>query len=167
MSNTNSSRTLAGKVALVTGGSRGIGAAIAKALADQGADVAVSFASSADKAKQVVKQLEVQGVRAAAFKADQADGKEVESLVKSIPRPEKVTAKAFEAVAEELFDRIMQMTDNAGAMDEHRACNYLGMRYPAVYATAADAFGRNCSLTATPSTRLLSSSWMLHIVTLR
>ena len=84
MSNTNSSRTLAGKVALVTGGSRGIGAAIAKALADQGADVAVSFASSADKAKQVVKQLEVQGVRAAAFKADQADGKEVESLVKSV-----------------------------------------------------------------------------------
>ena len=73
---------------------------------------------------------------------------DVDSLVKSIPRPEKVTAKSFEAVAEELFDRIMQMTDNAGAMDEHRACNYLAMRYPAIYATAADAFGRNCSLTA-------------------
>ena len=79
---------------------------------------------------------------------DQIYSFDVELLVKSIPRPEKVTAKAFEAVAEELFDRIMQMTDNAGAMDEHRACNYLGMRYPAVYATAADAFGRNGSLTA-------------------
>jgi PatG C-terminal len=68
--------------------------------------------------------------------------------IKSIPRPEKVTAKSFEAVAEEIFDRIMQMTDNAGAMDEHRACNYLAMRDRAIYATAADAFGRNCSLTA-------------------
>ena len=73
---------------------------------------------------------------------------DVDSLVKSIPRPDKVAAKSFEGVAEELFDRIMQMTDNAGAMDEHRACNYLAMRYPAIYATAADAFGRNCSLTA-------------------
>jgi hypothetical protein len=73
---------------------------------------------------------------------------DVDSLVKSIPRPEKVAAKSFEAVAEEIFDRIMQMTDNAGAMDEHRACNYLAMRDRAIYATAADAFGRNCSLTA-------------------
>ena len=44
----------------------------------------MSYASSADKAKKVVKELEAKGVRAAAFKADQADGKEVESLVKSI-----------------------------------------------------------------------------------
>ena len=43
-------KPLAGKVALVTGGSRGIGAAIAKELADQGADVAISYAASTDKA---------------------------------------------------------------------------------------------------------------------
>ena len=43
-------KTLSGKVALVTGGSRGIGAAIARELSDQGADVAISYASSADKA---------------------------------------------------------------------------------------------------------------------
>jgi hypothetical protein len=42
----------------------------------------------------------------------------------------------------------MQMTDNAGATDEHRALNYLAVRYPAIYATAADAFARNGSLTA-------------------
>jgi 3-oxoacyl-[acyl-carrier protein] reductase len=86
MSNINSSSTLAGKVALVTGGSRGIGAAIAKALADEGADVAVSYASSAEKAKQVVKELEAKGVRAAAFKADQADGAAVEALVKAVAK---------------------------------------------------------------------------------
>jgi len=38
------------------------------------------------------------------------------------------------------------MTDNAGATDEHRALNYLAMRYPAIYATAADQFARNASL---------------------
>jgi PatG C-terminal len=51
-------------------------------------------------------------------------------------------------VAEELFHRIMQIADNPGATDEHRALNYLVVRYPAVYAAAADAFGRNASLTA-------------------
>ena len=40
------------------------------------------------------------------------------------------------------------MADNAGATDEHRALNYLAVRYPAVYATAAEAFTRNSSLTA-------------------
>jgi hypothetical protein len=73
---------------------------------------------------------------------------DVDTLVKSIPRPGKVPAKEFEATAREIFDRIMQMADNAGATDDHRALNYLAMRYPAVYATAAEAFSRNQSLTA-------------------
>lgn len=71
-----------------------------------------------------------------------------DSLVKSIPRPKEVSAKEFTPAAEEMFMRIMQMADNAGATDEHRALNYLAVRYPAIYATAAEAFGRNSSLTA-------------------
>jgi len=72
-----------------------------------------------------------------------------DALIKAVPRPDKVAAKEFEPAAEELFDRIMQMADNAGATDEHRALNYLAVRYPAIYAKAADAFGRNSALTGT------------------
>jgi hypothetical protein len=69
------------------------------------------------------------------------------ALIKSIPRPEKTTAAQFGPVAEELFNRIMQVTDNAGATDSHRALNYLVMRYPGIYSKAAEQFGRDFSLT--------------------
>lgn len=68
------------------------------------------------------------------------------TIIEAIPRPEKITAEQFGPAAEELFDRIMQLTDNAGATDEHRALNYLAMRYPAIYAMAADAFARDFAL---------------------
>jgi hypothetical protein len=71
-----------------------------------------------------------------------------DSLIASIPRPEAIPAERFAEAAAEVFDRIMQMTDNAGATDEHRALNYLTVRYPAIYAAVADAHARNLSLTA-------------------
>lgn len=79
---------------------------------------------------------------------DQIYSFDTDALIKAVPRPGKITVEKFGPIAEEVFARIMQMTDNAGATDEHRALNYLAVRDPAVYATAAEAFGRNCSLTA-------------------
>lgn len=70
-----------------------------------------------------------------------------DALIKAIPRPEKTTAAQFGRAAEELFNRIMLMTDNAGGTDDHRALNYLAMRYPAIYAKAAEEFARDFSLT--------------------
>ncbi|WP_424919456.1 SDR family NAD(P)-dependent oxidoreductase [Streptomyces sp. wa1064] len=64
---------LAGKVALVTGGSRGIGAATALRLAEEGADVALTYVSAADKAQEVVKAIEALGRRGLAIQADSAD----------------------------------------------------------------------------------------------
>lgn len=65
--------TLTGKRALVTGGSRGIGAAIATALADQGADVAITYAGSADRAAAVVDAIRAKGRDATAIQADSGD----------------------------------------------------------------------------------------------
>lgn len=79
---------------------------------------------------------------------DQIYSFERAALIKAIPRPEKTPATQFGAAAEELFDRIMQVTDNAGATDEHRALNYLAMRYPAIYAKTAEEFSHDFSLTS-------------------
>jgi hypothetical protein len=70
-----------------------------------------------------------------------------DAFIKSIPAPKEVKATDFRPSAEEVFDRIMQMTDNAGATDEHRALNYLAVRYAAIYAKAAEQFARDFSLT--------------------
>jgi NAD(P)-dependent dehydrogenase (short-subunit alcohol dehydrogenase family) len=90
---------LKGKAALVTGGSRGIGAAIAKALAAAGADVAITYSASPDKAAAVVKAI---GGKAVAIKADSADSKAVQDAVAQ-------TAKAF--------GRFDILVNNAGIAD--------------------------------------------------
>jgi 3-oxoacyl-[acyl-carrier protein] reductase len=72
---------LTGKVALVTGGSRGIGAAIAKRLARDGAAVAITYAHAQQKADEVVHAIEAAGGRALAIRADSADAEAVKSAV--------------------------------------------------------------------------------------
>jgi NAD(P)-dependent dehydrogenase (short-subunit alcohol dehydrogenase family) len=73
--------TLTGKRALVTGASRGIGAAIAKALAAEGADVAITYEKSAESAAEVVSAIKAKGRRAVAIQADSADVAAVQASV--------------------------------------------------------------------------------------
>src|SRR6266851_3026241 len=75
------SKQLEGKIALITGGSRGIGAAIAKRLAADGANVAITYTKGADAAATVVKEIERGGRKAIAIQADATDAGAVETAV--------------------------------------------------------------------------------------
>jgi 3-oxoacyl-[acyl-carrier protein] reductase len=77
---------LQGKRALVTGASRGIGAAIAKTLAAEGADVAITYEKSADRANEVVRAIREQGRKAVAIQADSADVTAVQSSIEKTVR---------------------------------------------------------------------------------
>lgn len=77
-------KTLIGKVALVTGGSRGLGAVIANNLAEAGANVAISYVASDDKAQAVVNNLKAKGVQAIAIKSDQADTAAAKLLIENV-----------------------------------------------------------------------------------
>jgi 3-oxoacyl-[acyl-carrier protein] reductase len=79
-------KELAGKVALVTGGSRGIGAAIARRLAQEGAAVALTYVSAADKAQAVAKQIDADGGRVLVIQADNADPGAVTAAVERTVR---------------------------------------------------------------------------------
>ncbi|RJQ66872.1 3-oxoacyl-ACP reductase FabG [Pseudonocardiaceae bacterium YIM PH 21723] len=73
--------TLTGKIALVTGGSRGIGAAVARTLAAKGADVAITYAHNKDQAEQVATDLREQGVRALTLRLDVTQADEITAVV--------------------------------------------------------------------------------------
>ncbi|MFG3258494.1 SDR family NAD(P)-dependent oxidoreductase [Streptomyces sp. NPDC048172] len=91
--------SLAGKVALVTGGSRGIGAAIALRLAEEGADVALTYVSGPERATDVVARVKETGARALAIRADVGDATAAQAMVE-------------ETVAE--FGRLDILVNNAG-----------------------------------------------------
>jgi hypothetical protein len=71
-------------------------------------------------------------------------------FISAVPRPQTIPQDQdaqFRAAIEEVFDRIIQIADNAGATNEHRALNYLAMREPAIYVRAAESYQQNESLT--------------------
>ena len=72
---------------------------------------------------------------------------EYNDFIKSI-RSESVTDEKFKAIARETFLRMMQLADNIGSTDKHRALNYLSVRYPAIYVKAAEELERNFLLTS-------------------
>ena len=114
------SKNLEGKVALITGGSRGIGAAIAKRLASDGANVTITYTKGADAAESVVKEIERAGRKAIAIQADAADADAVkaavEKTVKTFGRLDilvnnagTAVPKRFEETTLDELDRLMDI----------------------------------------------------------
>jgi 3-oxoacyl-[acyl-carrier protein] reductase len=128
---------LNGRVALVTGGSRGIGAAIAVRLARQGADVAVTYREAADSAAKVVREVEGLGRRGLALQADSADPAAVRAAVDrtaaELGRLDVLVNNAgvfpfgpFEQVSLEELDRTIAIHERAAFVAAQAASRHLG-----------------------------------------
>src|ERR1700720_784709 len=113
-------RKLEGKIALITGGSRGIGAAIARRLASDGAKVAITYAKGADAAASVVEEIERDGGKAIAIQADATDAQAAKAAVEKtvatfgkldvlVNNAGTAIPKTFEETTLEEMDRVIDI----------------------------------------------------------
>src|SRR5213594_3732466 len=130
-------RKLEGKIALVTGGSRGIGAAIAKRLATDGAKVAVTYSKGADAAALVVKEIERGGGKAIAIQADAMDAKAVKAAVEKtvatfgrldvlVNNAGTAIPKTFEEATLEEMDRVIDINIRGVFVATQAALKHMG-----------------------------------------
>jgi 3-oxoacyl-[acyl-carrier protein] reductase len=130
------SKKLEGKTALVTGGSRGIGAAIAKRLATDGANIAITYTQGKDAAASVVKEIERAGRKAIAIQADAADAGAVKAAVDKtvatfgrldvlVNNAGTANPKPFEETTLEEMDRVININIRGVFAATHAALKHL------------------------------------------
>ena len=130
------SKKLEGKVALITGGSRGIGAAIAMRLAADGANVAITYAKGAEAAASVVKEIEHGGQKAIAIQADATDAAAVEAAVAKtvetfgrldilVNNAGTAIPKRFEETTLEELDRVIDLNVRGPFIATHAALKHV------------------------------------------
>lgn len=121
------SKPLTGKVALVTGGSRGLGAATVRLLAEQGADVAFTYVSSEKKAQAVVDEVRGKGAKAVAFKSDQADMSRAPALIDDVVAHFGGLDILVNNAAISAGGTVDDPAADTAALDRMHATNYLGV----------------------------------------
>ncbi|MEW9555132.1 SDR family NAD(P)-dependent oxidoreductase [Nonomuraea sp. NPDC050783] len=120
-------KPLTGKVALVTGGSRGLGAATVRLLADQGADVAFTYVSSDQQAQAIADEVQAKGAKVAAFKSDQADTSQAPALIDNVIAHFGALDILVNNAAISVSGTVDDPDADTAALDRMHATNYLGV----------------------------------------